>query len=52
MITDTAMFRNPNYHTPNDTSETLSPDFMAQVAWAVTHTVERLLRNGGKERNS
>ncbi len=42
MITDTAMFRNPNYHTPSDTSETLSPDFMAQVAEALIHTVEGL----------
>ncbi len=42
MITDTAMFRNPNYHTPFDTSETLSPDFMAQVAAALIHTVEGL----------
>ena len=49
MITDTAMFRNPHYHTPNDTSETLSPDFMAQVAAALTRTVEMLMR--GKERN-
>jgi len=40
MITDTAMFRNPSYHTPSDTSETLSPDFMAQVAEALIHTVE------------
>ncbi|MEC4685759.1 MAG: M28 family peptidase [Nitrospirota bacterium] len=40
MITDTAMFRNPNYHTPSDTTETLSPDFMAQVAEALIHTVE------------
>ncbi|NOZ26035.1 MAG: M28 family peptidase [Nitrospirae bacterium] len=42
MITDTAMFRNPNYHTPFDTSETLSADFMAQVAEALIRTVERL----------
>jgi len=39
MITDTAMFRNPNYHTPFDTSETLSADFMAQVAKTLIHTV-------------
>jgi Zn-dependent M28 family amino/carboxypeptidase len=43
MITDTAMFRNPNYHTPYDTSESLSPDFMAQVAQALIHAVNRLL---------
>jgi Zn-dependent M28 family amino/carboxypeptidase len=46
MITDTAMFRNPNYHSTHDTAETLSPDFMAQVAAALVHTVERLLSPG------
>ena len=43
MITDTAMFRNPHYHTPYDTSDTLSPDFMSQVAEALIHTVSELL---------
>jgi Zn-dependent M28 family amino/carboxypeptidase len=43
MITDTAMFRNPYYHTPYDTSDTLSPDFMSQVAEALIHTVGHLL---------
>ncbi len=46
MITDTAMFRNPNYHSSSDTSETLSPDFMAQVAEALIHTVEGLPEPG------
>ncbi len=31
MITDTAMFRNPNYHTPSDLPETLDYARMAQV---------------------
>ncbi|MCX7794087.1 MAG: M28 family peptidase [Thermodesulfovibrionales bacterium] len=35
MLTDTAMFRNPHYHTPGDTSEKLDIDFMADVAGAV-----------------
>ncbi len=39
MITDTAMFRNSNYHSGSDTADTLSPDFMAQVAEALVHTV-------------
>ena len=43
MITDTAMFQNPYYHTPYDTSDTLSPDFMSQVAEALIHTVGHLL---------
>ncbi len=43
MITDTAMFRNPNYHTPHDMSESLSPEFMARVAEALIRTLNRLL---------
>ncbi len=46
MITDTAMFRNPNYHTPFDRVETLSPEFMAQVAEALIHTIEELQLDG------
>lgn len=42
MITDTAMLRNPNYHTEFDTSDTISPEFMAQVARALIHTVEEM----------
>ena len=32
MITDTALARNPHYHTPYDTFETLDPDFLVGVA--------------------
>lgn len=45
MITDTAMFRNPNYHTPHDTSGTLSPDFIAQIAETLICTVRELLES-------
>jgi hypothetical protein len=31
MITDTAFYRNPNYHLPSDTADTLDYDRMAQV---------------------
>jgi Zn-dependent M28 family amino/carboxypeptidase len=31
MVTDTAFFRNPNYHLPSDTIETLDFDFMAEL---------------------
>jgi len=31
MITDTAFFRNPNYHLPSDTIDTLDFDFMAEL---------------------
>ena len=36
MLTDTANFRNPHYHRPTDTLETLDFTFMAKVAEAVT----------------
>jgi Zn-dependent M28 family amino/carboxypeptidase len=39
MLTDTAMFRNPNYHTLQDTQDTLDFGFMADVARAVTAAV-------------
>jgi aminopeptidase YwaD len=39
MLTDTANFRNPHYHQPTDTLETLNLDFMASVADAVMAAV-------------
>lgn len=36
MLTDTANFRNPHYHRPTDTLDTLNLDFLASVADAVT----------------
>ena len=39
MLTDTANFRNPHYHQPSDTIETLDFDFMAKVTDAVTAAV-------------
>jgi uncharacterized membrane protein YkvA (DUF1232 family) len=36
MLTDTANFRNPHYHRPTDTLETLNLAFMEKVARAVT----------------
>jgi len=35
MITDTAFYRNPNYHTPRDTAETLDYQRMALVVQGV-----------------
>jgi Zn-dependent M28 family amino/carboxypeptidase len=35
MLTDTANFRNPHYHQPTDTSDTLNLDFAANVCRAV-----------------
>ena len=39
MLTDTANFRNPNYHSPTDTLDTLNHGFMEMVAKAVTAAV-------------
>ena len=45
MLTDTANFRNPNYHQPTDTIETLNLDFMGQVADGVVAAVVELAGN-------
>ncbi|MEE9182531.1 MAG: M28 family peptidase [candidate division NC10 bacterium] len=39
MLTDTAFLRNPHYHQPSDTPETLDYSFMAQVARTVIAAV-------------
>jgi len=39
MITDTANFRNPNYHQKSDTINTLNFDFMTKVVKAMTVTL-------------
>ena len=42
MVTNTALFRNPNYHTPGDTWDTLDYAHMAQVVQGVQCAVETL----------
>ncbi|MBL8052494.1 MAG: M28 family peptidase, partial [Nitrospira sp.] len=42
MLTDTANFRNPNYHRPTDTLETLNLDFIAAVADGVTAAISAM----------
>lgn len=42
MLTDTANFRNPNYHQPTDTIETLNLNFMTQVVDGVAAAVTEL----------
>lgn len=42
MITDTAEFRNPHYHQPSDTLETLDLDFAAQATRTVATAVRAL----------
>jgi len=45
MITDTAIFRNPYYHTPNDTPDKLDFPRMARVVEGVRRVVETLASN-------
>jgi len=42
MITDTAYFRNHNYHGPNDTADTLDYAFMAELVRSLEHAVDAL----------
>jgi Zn-dependent M28 family amino/carboxypeptidase len=44
MVTDTAPFRNPNYHRPSDTPETLDYERMARVVRGLEKVVVRLGR--------
>ena len=44
MITDTAFYRNPNYHTAEDTEEKLDYERMAMVVEGVYATVIELAR--------
>jgi len=42
LVTDTSFFRNPHYHGPSDTVETLDLDFMAKVCEGVINAVANL----------
>lgn len=42
MITDTAFQRNPHYHLPSDSAETLNYDFLAEVVRGLYHAVRAL----------
>jgi hypothetical protein len=42
MLTDTANFRNPHYHRPSDTIDTLNLTFLSHVTLAVTAAVGAL----------
>jgi len=44
MVTDTAFFRNPRYHTAHDTADTLDYTRMAQVVQGVHAAVQELAR--------
>lgn len=44
LVTDTANFRNPNYHQPSDTLDTINPEFFVGSAQIVTNAVTYLLQ--------
>ena len=44
MVTDTAFLRNPNYHLPTDTMETLDFEFMRKVAIGILCSIVDLAR--------
>jgi hypothetical protein len=45
-VTNTANFRNPNYHRPSDTPDTLDYDTLARITAATALTIERLAHAG------
>jgi hypothetical protein len=44
MVTDTTNFRNPHYHKPTDTLETLNLDFAARVCSATARLIMEMAR--------
>jgi aminopeptidase YwaD len=44
MVTDTAFLRNPNYHLPSDTIETLDFEFMRKVAVGIYYSLVELAK--------
>lgn len=46
MVTDTSFMRNPNYHLPSDTVDTLDRDFLHKVAEGVLLATEEIVRHG------
>jgi hypothetical protein len=47
MVTDTAFFRNPNYHQPGDTMDTLDLEFIQNNAQAVAGFLKQFLNPTG-----
>ena len=45
MVTDTAFYRNPQYHGPGDIPEILDYDRMAEVALGLKSSIEELAGN-------
>ena len=48
MWTDTAEFRDPHYHLPTDTPETLDYEFLARVTRLLVHAVLSSLTGWGR----
>ncbi len=46
MITDTSFLRNPHYHLPSDTPETLDFDFLRRVTKGTDHAVHEIATRG------
>lgn len=44
LVTDTAFLRNPNYHLPSDTIETLDFEFMRKVAVGIYYSIVELAK--------
>ncbi len=44
LVTDTAFLRNPNYHLPSDTMETLNFEFMKKVAMGIFCSIVELAK--------
>ena len=44
MLTDTSFFRNPHYHLPSDTPDTLDYEIMTEVAKGVAGAVRHIAR--------
>jgi Zn-dependent M28 family amino/carboxypeptidase len=49
MVTDTAFYRNPNYHTEKDTIGTLRFDRMSELVRGMVHVVEYLTKADGRK---
>lgn len=45
LVSDTANFRNPHYHQPSDTPETIDPGFLTGVTQRIVNTVHELLNS-------
>jgi len=52
LVTDTSFFRNPHYHQPSDTVETLDLDFLTKVTQGLVATIEHLRSSKFGMRNS